>query len=53
VVTKTDDAAVQERSAGGVRTHNVAEREPITSAPTVGRELGKRRSAQRFPVVPW
>jgi hypothetical protein len=29
------------------------EREPITSAPTVGRELGKRRSAQRFLVVPW
>ena len=35
------------------RTYTFAEREPITSAPTVGRELGKRQSAQRFPVVPW
>jgi hypothetical protein len=35
------------------RTHNVAGREPITLTPTVGRELGKRRSAQRFLVVPW
>jgi hypothetical protein len=35
------------------RTHNFVEREPITSALTVGRELGKRRFAQRFPVVPW
>jgi hypothetical protein len=35
------------------RTHNFAEREPITLALTVGRELGKRRFAQRFPVVPW
>ena len=35
------------------RAHNFAEREPITSAPTVTRDLGKRRLAQRFPVVPW
>jgi hypothetical protein len=35
------------------RAHNFAEREPITSVLTVGRHLGKRRSAQRFPVVPW
>jgi hypothetical protein len=31
----------------------LAGREPITSALTVGRDLGQRRSAQRFPVVPW
>jgi hypothetical protein len=37
----------------GKGTHNFAEGEPITSAPTVGRDLGKRRSAQRFLVVPW
>jgi hypothetical protein len=35
------------------RTHYFAEREPITLAPTVGHDLGKRRSAQRFLVVPW
>jgi hypothetical protein len=35
------------------RTHNWAEREPITSASTVGRDLGKERFAQRFLVVPW
>jgi len=35
------------------RTHNFAEREPITSTPTVGRDLGKGRFAQRFLVVPW
>jgi len=35
------------------RTHNFTEREPITLAPTVERDLGKRRSAQRFLVVPW
>jgi hypothetical protein len=35
------------------RAHNFAEREPITYASTVGRDLGKRRFAQRFPVVPW
>jgi hypothetical protein len=28
-------------------THNLAEREPITSASTVGRDLGKGWSAQR------
>jgi hypothetical protein len=38
---------------GGKRTHNFAEREPITLVPTVGRDLGKRRFAQRFLVVPW
>jgi hypothetical protein len=27
--------------------------ERLTSAPTVGRDLRERRSAQRFPVVPW
>jgi hypothetical protein len=31
----------------------LAEREPITLALTVGRDLGKRCSAQRFLVVPW
>jgi hypothetical protein len=31
----------------------LAAREPITSALTVGRDLGERRSAQRFLVVPW
>jgi Amidase len=36
----------------GERT-TIAEREPTTSAPTVGRDLGERRSAQRFPVVPY
>ena len=35
------------------RTHNFAEREPITLTPTVERDLGIRRSAQRFLVVPW
>jgi hypothetical protein len=35
------------------RTHNSVEREPITSAATVGRDLGKWRFAQRFLVVPW
>ena len=35
------------------RAHNLAEAEPITLARTVGRDLGKRRSAQRFLVVPW
>jgi|SRR5215207_4748981 hypothetical protein len=35
------------------RTHNSVEGEPITSAPTVGRDLGKWRCAQRFLVVPW
>jgi len=35
------------------RAHNVARREPITSALTVERDLGKRWSAQRFLVVPW
>ena len=35
------------------RAHNLAEREPITLALTVGRELGKWRFAQRFLVVPW
>jgi hypothetical protein len=35
------------------KTHNFAERERITLAPTVGSELGKRRFAQRFLVVPW
>jgi hypothetical protein len=35
------------------RTHNFVEREPITLALTVGRELGKWRFAQRFLVVPW
>jgi hypothetical protein len=35
------------------RAHNFAGREPITLAPTVGRDLGKRASAQRFLVVPW
>jgi hypothetical protein len=39
--------------AGLKRAHNFARREPITSALTVGRELGKRRCAQRFLVVPW
>jgi hypothetical protein len=53
VVTKTNDIALQKRLAGGLRTHYFAERERITSAPTVERDLGKRRSAQRFPVVPF
>jgi hypothetical protein len=35
------------------RTHNCASREPITLAPTVKHDLGKRASAQRFLVVPW
>src|SRR6266508_570267 len=35
------------------RAHNRAEGEPITSTATVWHDLGKRRSAQRFPVVPW
>jgi hypothetical protein len=33
------------------RAHNLSEGEPITSALTVGRDLGERRFAQRFPVV--
>jgi hypothetical protein len=37
----------------GGKAHNFAEREPITLAPTVVRDRGKRRSAQRFLVVPW
>jgi len=41
------------RRRGLERAHNFAAREPITSAPTVGRDLGQRRCAQRFPVVPW
>src|SRR4030095_10157837 len=41
------------RPCDGTRTHNFTGREPITSAPTVGRGRGKWRSAQRFPVVPW
>jgi hypothetical protein len=35
------------------RAHNFADREPITLAPTVEPDLGKRGSAQRFLVVPW
>ena len=35
------------------RTHNSVEGEPITVTFTVGRDLGKRRCAQRFLVVPW
>ena len=35
------------------RTHNSVEGEPITSTPTVGRDLEERRFAQRFLVVPW
>jgi hypothetical protein len=35
------------------RAHTFADREPITLLPTVGRDLGRRRSAQRFLVVPW
>jgi hypothetical protein len=31
----------------------LAKGEPITSTATAGRDLGKRRFAQRFPVVPW
>jgi hypothetical protein len=38
---------------GAKRAHNFAEGEPITLAPTVERELGKRWFAQRFLVVPW
>jgi hypothetical protein len=34
-------------------TSNFAAREPITLVPTVGRDLGKWRFAQRFLVVPW
>ena len=48
-------ATQQSTTTGGsrLRTHNLARRAPITSAPTVGRDLGKRWSAQRFLVVPW
>jgi hypothetical protein len=53
IVVSEDQVVLQEESAGGPRTHNFAGREPITSAPTVGRDLGKWRSAQRFLVVPW
>jgi hypothetical protein len=35
------------------RTHNFAEGEPITLVLTVDRDLGERRFAQRFLVVPW
>jgi hypothetical protein len=35
------------------RAHNLAGREPITLTLTVGRDLGERRFAQRFLVVPW
>jgi hypothetical protein len=40
-------------SAWRKRAHNFAEGEPITLAPTVGRDLRIWRSTQRFPVVPW
>jgi hypothetical protein len=33
-----------------VRTHTSRQIEPIPSAPTVRYDLGKRRSAQRFPA---
>jgi len=49
-----DDGLLQQRSAHGLkRAHNFVEGEPITSALTVRRDLGKRRCAQRFLVVPW
>src|SRR5215218_6568830 len=35
------------------RTHNCALRERLTLTATVERDPGKRRFAQRFPVVPW
>jgi hypothetical protein len=50
----TEDGLLQRRLASGLRrAHNFAEGEPITSAPTVGRDLREGRSAQRFPLVPW
>jgi hypothetical protein len=50
-----DDGLLQQRSAHSFRerAHNFAEREPITLTLTVTRDLGKRRFAQRFLVVPW
>jgi len=35
------------------RTHNYTLTERLTLGPTVGRDLAKRRFAQRFLVVPW
>jgi hypothetical protein len=48
VVLQENDLAHSQRSTDCWKTHNFAEREPITSASTVGRGLGKGRFAQRF-----
>jgi hypothetical protein len=45
-----DEGGLSDRRIRG-RTHYCALRERLTLASTVGRELGKRRSAQRFPMV--
>jgi hypothetical protein len=46
-----NEESPQRPSQPAIRPHNCAPIDHITSVPTVGRDLRKRRSAQRFPAV--